>query len=43
MDAEKMAMMVEYLRVLADLKNADVFCNTEIKTVLEKMTEELEK
>lgn len=42
MDAEKTAMMVDYLRVLAELKQANVYCNAEIQKVLEQVANELD-
>jgi hypothetical protein len=41
MDAQKVATMIEYLRVLGELKRSDVYCNGEIQQVLRKMTEML--
>lgn len=41
MGEQKIALMVEYLRVLGELKRSDVYCNDEIKQVLRKMTDVL--
>jgi hypothetical protein len=38
-DKDKIALMVEYLRVLGELKRSDVYCNDEIQQVLRKMSE----
>lgn len=40
-EAEKIALMVEYLRVLGELKRSDVYCNDEIKQAMRQMTEML--
>jgi len=41
MDKEKTSLMIEYLRVLADLKRSDVFCTNEIKSTFARVEKEL--
>jgi hypothetical protein len=43
MDATKIAMMVEYLRVLGELKRSNVYCNDEIQAVMRKLGEMLDE